>query len=266
MFQGCEFTFAGVSSSEFGLYIVDFDSKKNDDTVLSSGKISETRLPNRVTPLHYGVNYNDEPLSFTLIFGSDNELDRYDMQRISMWLTGYQQYQWLMVDQPDLGHVQYRCLITELEPISYGWVNCAFQAKISCDCQYAYSFPWEASYTLGATETTATFMNESSCKDKLSPDFEITVAAGCTAVTVKNDTTGQTMKFENMPSGSYKLVIDGKNLIIKDANNNMTNPYSYFNFVFLKLAPGVNTIKLSKTGSGAATVKMSGRFLYSVGA
>ena len=134
MFKSYEFTYAGMPASMFGMYIADMSSNKHSaNSFGNKANLVETRLANRVTPIHYGVRYNDSPLSFTLIFGADHKLDRYEMQVVSKWLTGYQEYQWLSIDQPDMEHIQFRCLVQELTPIHLSWVPMAFEAKIICE-------------------------------------------------------------------------------------------------------------------------------------
>ena len=128
MFKSYEFTYAGMPASMFGMYIADMSSNKHSaNSFGNKANLVETRLANRVAPIHYGVRYNDSPLSFTLIFGADHKLDRYEMQAVSKWLTGYQEYQWLSIDQPDMEHIQFRCLVQELTPISAG---CLWRLKL----------------------------------------------------------------------------------------------------------------------------------------
>lgn len=123
MFNTYEFTFAGESSLMYGMVVCDIDGQGQEDVSFGNvAEIIETRTTNRIQPVHYGVNYHTEPLEFTLIFGSERMLDRYELEEISLWLTGHQEYQWLAIDQPDMDNVQFRCLITELKPIYHGWL------------------------------------------------------------------------------------------------------------------------------------------------
>lgn len=122
MFKSYEFTYAGMPASMFSMYVADMSSNKHSaNSFANQANIVEKRLANRITPIHYGVRYNDNPLSFTLIFGADHKLDRYEMQAVAKWLTGYQDYQWLSIDQPDMDHIQFRCLVQELTPIHLSW-------------------------------------------------------------------------------------------------------------------------------------------------
>lgn len=172
MFNSYEFTFAGESCFQYGLMIYDFDGKGQDNVSFGNkASIIEKRINNRVQPIHFGVNYHKEPLQFKLVFGAEMPLDRYELESISMWLTGHQDYQWLSIDQPDLEHVQFRCLITSLTPLAHGWLPVAFEATVVCDCPYAYGYPFSETYTING-ETDILFRNEGSAPEYLTPTLE----------------------------------------------------------------------------------------------
>lgn len=62
MYRTYEFTFAGMPASMYGMYVADVGNKKHSDNPFGNqANIVETRIANRVTPIHYGVRYNDEP-------------------------------------------------------------------------------------------------------------------------------------------------------------------------------------------------------------
>lgn len=123
MFNSYEFTFDGESSYMYGLMLCDIDGDGQENVSFgNTGEIIETRILNRIQPIHFGVNYHQSPLKFKLVFGSDRYLDRYELENISMWLLGHQNYKWLSIDQPDLERVQFKCIITELTPISIEWI------------------------------------------------------------------------------------------------------------------------------------------------
>lgn len=262
MYQSCDFVFAGESASMYGLSIYDIGSKKHTDNDYGNqANIVERRLPNRITPLHYGVRYHDQPLRFTLIFGSERDLDRYEMQAVSKWLTGYQDYQWLSICQPDMDHIQFRCLIQKLTPISVGWIPVAFEAQIVCDCAYGYGYPFEEKFRFG-DKTKYIFYNDSTIRENLKPEMIVELDSGCTEFAVVNQTTGAEMRFSGLPSGGITIMIDNENEIITHIGQMEYDLYNYFNFHFFDLASGDNTIVF--TGSGNITIK--GRCMYNVGA
>lgn len=181
MFKSYEFTYAGMPASMFGMYIADMSSNKHSaNSFGNKANLVETRLANRVAPIHYGVRYNDSPLSFTLIFGADHKLDRYEMQAVSKWLTGYQEYQWLSIDQPDMEHIQFRCLVQELTPIHLSWVPMAFEAKNHLRLPI-WIIVIHLRRPIKSRGTAVRFYNDSTCMEKLRPEMLVTLAAGCTS-------------------------------------------------------------------------------------
>lgn len=261
MFKSYEFTYAGMPASMFSMYVADMSSNKHSaNSFGNKANLVEKRLANRIAPIHYGVRYNDTPLSFTLIFGADHKLDRYEMQAVSKWLTGYQDYQWLSIDQPDMEHIQFRCLIKELTPIHLSWAPMAFEAKIICDCPYGYSYPFAKTYQISG-DTTVRFYNDSTCTEKLRPEMLVNLSSGCTSFAVKNKTTGAEMRFDNLPGGSLAIRVDNENQVVTEEVSGY-DLYEHFNFTFFELEPGDN--ELVFTGAGSVTI--SGRYLYNVGA
>ena len=261
MYKSYEFTFADTPASIYGMFVCDIGSNSHSDNEFGNkANIVETRLANRITPLHYGVRYHDEPLRFTLIFGSEQYMDRYEIQEVSNWLTGYQDYQWLSIDQPDMEHIQFRCLIESLTPISIRWLPIAFEAKVVCDCPYGYSFPFEEKIAVSGT-TSHRFYNDSTIRENFRPQLEIRLASGCKNFSITNQTTETSMQFNSLPSGGITILVDNENEILRDAYGQY-DLYDYFNFQFLELASGDNQLLMEGTG----TVVIRGRYLYNVGA
>lgn len=262
MYQTYEFTYAGLPASMFGLSLCDIGGKKHGDNSFgNSANIVQTRIVGRIKPLHFGVRYHDEPLTFTLIFGAEKKLDRYEMQEVAQWLTGYQQYQWLTIDQPDLSNVQFRCLIQSLTPISVRWFPVAFEAKVVCDCPYGYGYPFSKSYLVSG-QSTVRFYNESTCRENLKPTLRISVDAGCTSFRITNRSNDdKCIEFTDLPASGAEIEIDNENCIITEKNYGY-DLYDRFNFQFFELIAGNNELLIEGNGS----VTIDGRFLYNVGA
>lgn len=262
IYSSYEFVYAGLPSSMFDMFVCDIGSKSHGDNAFGNqANIVETRIANRVTPLHYGVRYHDEPLSFTLIFASEYSLDRYQIQEVAKWLTGYQEYQWLSIAQPDLEYIQFRCLVKTLTPISVGWYPTAFEAKIICDCPYGYSYPFERSFTVeGGADVV--FHNESTARVLLRPMLHVELADGCAELSIKNNTMdGDALVLSGLPGGALSITVDNENLVVSEENYGI-DLYEYFNYHFLELGVGDNELSIS----GSGTVTISGRYLYNVGA
>lgn len=260
MFNTYEFSFAGESSLMYGLMVYDIGGTSQSNVSFgNTASIVETRLNNRIQPIHFGVNYHSKPLEFKLVFGSDRALDRYELENISFWLTGHQDYQWLSIDQPDLERVQFRCLITSLTPLAHGWLPVAFEATVRCDCPYAYGFPFEKSYQVKGT-TRVLFRNESSMREYLKPVLTFKPASGVTEIKVvnKNDNDRE-FSLSELPAAELNIRVDNANGIIQELNNGY-NLYDGFNLNFFRLVHGDNILEI--TGDGVFTI--SGRFLYNV--
>lgn len=261
MFNSYEFTFAGESSEMYGLMLYDFGDKGQSDVPFGNkASIVETRTNSRIQPIHFGVKYHETPLQFKLVFGSEHELDRYDMETISLWLTGHQDYQWLTIHQPDLEGVQFRCLITELTPLTHGWLPYAFEATVLCDCPYAYGLPFERQYTISDT-TDILVRNESSVREFIKPTITFVPAVGTTTLSIINHDDGdREFRIDDIHSSS---VIEANNLsgilLEKEYGYNL---YRGFNLNFFRLVHGDNN--LTVTGNGTLTI--SCRFLHNVAA
>lgn len=259
LFNSYEFTFAGESSMMYGMMLYDFGGTGQSPAPFGNkGSIIETRTLGRIQPLHFGVNYHGSPLQFKLVFGSlEEHLDRYEMENIAHWLTGYQDYQWLSIDQPDLERVQFRCLITQLTPLHHGWLPYAFEATVVCDCPYAYGFPFEYQYDIsGATDIL--FRNDSSVREYIKPTLIYAPTSGDTLSIVNHDDNDREFRLTGIPS-STNVIVDNRNGIIQETIGK-TNLYDGFNLNFFRFVHGDNN--LTVTGNGTLTI--TGRLLYNV--
>lgn len=242
--------------------IYDFDGQGQDSVSFGNvADIIESRTTHRVQPIHQGVNYHAEPLEFKLVFGACDPLDRFDMERIAMWLTGYQDYQWLSIAQSDLEHVQFRCLVTELTPIYNIWIPYAFTATFVCDCPYAYGLPFEKRSTISG-KTTINVDNDTSVREYLKPKIIFQKSAGVTELKVINKSdNNREFILTDLPAAAMEITIDNNNGIITH-NAGDVNVYNGFNGKLFRMVPGVNQLEV--TGNGTFTI--TGRTLHNVGA
>ena len=244
--------------------IYEIDGRKQDNVSFGNkADISEMRLPRRVQPIHYGVNYNKDPLQFKLVFGAQDYLDRYDLEAIALWLTGHQDYKWLSVCQNDL-RVEYRCLIRDLTPLSISWLPVAFEASIICDCPYAYGYEFSMTYTTSAAGTNITLRNDSSVHEYLKPfiNFVPSDPDGTMTLRIVNHSDNdREFKLEGVPASAI-VRVDNVNGIITDASANHANLYGGFNMNLFRLVHGDNSL----TVYGNGTLTISGRTLHNVSA
>ena len=261
MFNAYEFTFAGKSQALYDLIICDIGGTTQDAVSFGNkASIVETRTVNRIKPIHYGVNYHEDPLEFKIVFGSEKELDRFDMEKIAFWLTGHQEYQWLNIHQPDLMHVQFRCLITELTPVFNGWLPVAFEATVLCDCPYAYGREFCHEIDVSG-EQSVIFRNEGSVHEYLKPVVTVSLSQGATDFKIINHSdSGREFCFTGLPASGIEFVVRNESGVMEELTSTGVNLYQFFNMNFFRLVEGDNQLQI--VGDGRLFI--SGRFLHNV--
>ena len=259
-FYASEFTFDGESSAMYGLVICTFNRRGQDNVSFGNkAEIIETRTNRRIQPIHFGVNYNAAPLQFKVVFGAEKKMDRYDLEAVSFWLTGHQQYKWLTIDQPDMDNYAFRCLISELTPIAYGGYPLAFEATVLCDCPYAYSFPFHQEYIVNGSRTVL-FRNQSTVRELIKPELIFAPATGGGSLSIVNHDDGdREFYLSALPTQTAIVHADNLNGILYGENSSY-NYYDGFNMRFFRLVHGDNHLTI--TGNGTLTI--TGRFLQNV--
>lgn len=263
-FYGSQFVFDGVPCSDYGLMLYEVGSGSDTNGKLSTGvKIIEDRITRRHTPLHYGITYNS-PLVFSLTFGVDTEridtnqpLDRWEMESISSWLTGHDEYKYLEIIQSDMNIVRYKCIITNLEYITYGNIPWAFKCEVTCDSPFAYMLPQKKIYTINGS-LTADFHNYASCKHYF-PKLKIKINEGTSFSVVNHSDNDREFLFDGIPSAPIEINVDNENEII--TNSKQINLYDCFNFTFFRLIKGRNNLEFA----GNAQAEIICEFPVSIG-
>lgn len=253
MFNACEFMYGGESSITHGLMIYAIGGNGQNDVPYGNvAHIFETRVPLRVTPIHYGFAYHQQPLRFKLVFGSIDPLGRFDVEEVGYWLTGRKEYDWLHICDSDLDHVDFRCIFETITPIAFGGLHYAFEAQVVCDCSYAYGLPFK--HTMGAGDYTIT--NTGSVRQPYKPTVVVENASGDFSIT--NHSTGKVMKFTGLPA-IQRIEIDCENEVISTypSEIDLYNGYN-FSFDFLELERGDNELTIATNG----TVTIQGRYYH----
>lgn len=264
-FWGCSFSFNGTPCEEFDLMMYDVGGSLSEDDMFGSNvEILEEQVGRRWKPQFYGARFSDK-LAIELIFGVNQSridegrfLSRYEINDITTWLTGHDEYMWLEINQTDMDHVRYRCMITELSMINYGLIPWAMRATAVCDGPYAYMHPIERTYAINGNRT-IDFTNESAYNGYYRPKLELTLPSGGNfSITNEND-NGRKFEFTNVPAGASKIYIDNDTFVI--TNDGGINIYPNFNYKFLRLVRGNNRLKVSGNG----TLKIICEFPVNVG-
>lgn len=236
-FHACTFTFDGISSANFGLWLMDIDGAGQSDPSIKMS-IVEDKIPRRVRPLHYAA-FVDGALEFDLTFGAtDYGLDSFDVEKVASWLYGHSQYKKLTIDQPELDGIYFRAIITTFRPITSAWYPVAFSVHVRCDGAYAYTIPYKDSITDGTVDYR--YLCDTSRNDYYAPKMRIKTSGP--SVSIKNKEDGD-MEFllSNLPSADagYEFEVDNENGIIVEKNG-LVNPYKYFNWNFFRALRGDN--------------------------
>ena len=250
-FYGTSFIFDGIPCEEMGLIMYDFSNAKQSETMFSSDlTISEDRISGRLRPLMYGGSVN-APLTFNMVMCASEDsiyynepLDRWDLQKISSWLTGHKQYKWLEIVQPDMEDYRYRCIITELKAVEVAGNKWGLSCKVTCDSPYAYMKPIEyiinkSSYAIHSPMSYNDFYYPLITINKYSP--------GNLGIKISNEKEEYTFLMENIPLSLGKIIIDSENEII--TCNSGLNVYQYIKydnkFHFPRFIRGDNNIILN---------------------
>lgn len=258
-FYGTSMIFDGIACEEMGLVLYDFDSHKSEATAFASNlDIAEDRIAGRYRSLFYGGTIN-EPLTFKMVLCANEErasanepFDRWDLQKISSWLTGHTTYKWLSIVQPDMEDVRYRCICTELEAVEVADNKWGFACKVTCDSPFAYLTPRKYAFTVaGAGVLSGEVFSESSYNGFYYPQLTISNhSGGDISVRIENGIEVASFTFKDLPSSIGDLRIDCENGVVTAASG--ANPYQYLvyggGFHFPRFARGKNAVILEGAG------------------
>lgn len=265
-FWGSSFIFNGIPCDDYELMMYDIGSaSQSNDSQISAISIVEESLSSRWKPHFYGVK-RDKKLEFSLVFGVNQEridvnkyLERYEIENIASWLTGYNKYLPLEIIQSDLEYIHYKCIVSELKVVEYGNIPYALEAHIICDSPYAYLYPHEYSFNIDG-ETSICIFNESSCNDYFMPQIKIEqIADSSFSIINLSDSGTREFKFTDIPTSVSAISVDNDRCIINSDND--INLYPYFNFKFFRLVKGLNQLKVS----GKGTLRIVCEFPINVG-
>lgn len=266
-FWGTSFIFNDVPCEDYDLMVYDIgDGKESSSTFASSPTIIEEVVGKRWRPYFYGVNFGQK-LEHKITFGVNTEridnnkwLDRYEIEEISSWLTGHDNYMWLAIQQEDMSYVRFRCIVTSLTLVTYAQIPWTFEATFVCDSAYGYLYPQTYSYNVNG-EIEIDFYNESSLNGYYRPIMRF---EGCHGenISVENITDGG-RKFElsGYPAAASTIVVDNDKYVITTDNTDDLNIYPYCNYKFLRLKRGYNKLKIT----GNCTFKLVCEFPVNVG-
>ena len=261
---GKAFVFDSVPCETYDLMMYDVGNDDSDVSIPSIGGIQDETVGDKWKPYFYGITPAGK-LEFDITFGvnewridHDKFFDRFEIAEITSWLTGYSEYKWLYIEQPDMLLLGFRCMITDLKLVPYGKTPWAFKAHVICDSPYAYLEAEEFSLTVNGSATMV-IRNPSSSNEFYLPEITFERTSG-TALSIRNaQDQDRGPAFSDIPGSVGTIWIDNEHCVITNDQN--VNLYSGFNFQFLRLVRGENNITI--TGNG--TVRIRCEFPVNVG-
>lgn len=235
------------------------------DVAFASSEIQEEDVPSGGKPFFYSITRN-RPLEFKLIFGANmyrvdvgEYLTKSDLARITKWLCR-SEYKKLTIEQDDMREFFYRCVITDLTPVSVGGVAWALSATVRCDAPYAYRsrrmYRIDSSVGHGATKIEALHGHS----DYYWPIMTVAPMEDGTIEITNITDEGRTLRLTDLSADVGIITIDNEKGIISSSNG--ANIYPCFNFSFLRLLQGDNLLKVT----GACKVKIFCEYPAFIGA
>lgn len=275
MYKETAFRFDGIPCTDYGLMIYYFDDQQTRELALGTDvSIIEDRLSKRIDPISYGVEMN-QPMEFSLTFGSRETMTEDQVEEILAWLTGHQRYKWLELYEssticgdsnddsgPTAPYVRYRCHINEVSTVYVNELPFAFEATVECDGQFGYMYPpAHFDYEMTGSETEVILDNQSMYNGYLYPILEFSIQDSCNVISITNETDhDREFKIDTTDAdfnlSGLTITVDCQNGIIQAFNESQNyNLYPYFNKKFFRLVRGNNTLKL-KTDTGTCNASV----------
>jgi phage-related protein len=258
-YSALNFTFNGISSENLGVKLVNFDSS---GLVNSPYTGNDTPVTEQIRRRHkvylYGVQ-PAPPLEFELQFASEDELDFYSLEAISMNLFGKQEYGWLQIEQPSYEGLFFECLLLDPQLISIGNANYGYKCKCQLSSSYCYTDEYPYTYNINVPNQIINFNNLSNYDGYVFPYLTITTGIGTTSFSIKNiNDNNRLFSFENIQENETITVDNDLQIITSSKGINRLNN---FNFKFFRLVRGNNQLVVNGNGE----LKFKIRFIKKIG-
>jgi hypothetical protein len=220
-FYGDVIIFNGISSEDYGLYVM---AEDGDETTSILEFDSDITKPTRQSKFSESEQYVSDPKSFTITLYSKTSLSQSDIDNIYQWLYSTDgEYKTLIIDQADMENYHFNCRLQQFENETYG--NKIYKIHITMQCDSIYA--WEDEITLTYTDFTSaiTFVNSSS-ENTMKPTYEITCNASSGAISIVDDfystSIKNTMAFTELLSGEVLTIDTEHNIITSDSRDTGT--------------------------------------------
>ena len=237
VFNSPHFTFDGRSSKEFQLKIVRIGAK--DKTSFGWNRTLETEMNHTLVPTLKGIQNATLTYTITLIKkDAINPLPITEDEKFEIirWLFQDEFKPFISDDNKDL---IYYVMFTKGAGFQNGLNEGYFELELQFNAPFAFTpITTHSLVVRNRLETKLTY--RSNVQSYLEPDIEFQLSPNSTWIEIQNETTGDVVRFENLPPNSRIYIYNEgiKQAVMVD--NPTYNLRPHFNGKWLRLAYGVN--------------------------
>jgi hypothetical protein len=246
--DGIRFVYANQMSDEFGVGIASsFGSTSRSGNSENRNMLTSKNNFSNHFNIH-GITY-DNPVVFDLIiYNLDNTyIDAEKERMLKKWLLK-NNYNWLQIDQDNLGGIEYFCIGQTIDLIDVGTYSGGLRCQFLCDSPWAWSDLKKKIYTT-VSNTLSFSLNTSLDFDEylVSPTLQIK-ALGNGNIKIQNITTNETIEVLNCITNE-QIIIECSSDKVSSTNTSIINRW---NKNTISITEGKNDFLL--TGNFAVTI------------
>lgn len=243
MFYGTYFTYAGTSSSSYGLTIAEFDIGEVDE-VLSFSPTFTADKPAKSPRFFYGRMAVEEPPTFEMTAIRDFEISANVRNNIHKWLAFQKRFQDLKIHGSPLEDYTFHAVFTDVSDIYVNGRMYGVKVTGYLDSPYAYLSSVVVNVSGNQSTQTVTINNKSNIGDYVYPTVKIvnagTLSSGKNMTWVNGaDSASRFTEISGATSGS-DITINGE---IREITSTVPSEgFQQFNRVWPRLMDGNNYI------------------------
>lgn len=248
MFNAIYFTYDGVYSGDYGLYIASIDGEYVQTTSVYAPTLNIAKGIKSKKFFYSGIDYEDAPeYQFSLM--SQTEIPDIARRDILSWLVGRKGFKRLYMHQKEYFGIYYNCIFTTVDIIYVGGKCHGFTLTAKFDSPYCYGEPTQKKITLakGVSQTIA-FHNESDVLD----DYVYPTLTFSKDISIVNQSDGSRVtSYSGVETDKGEIITIDNELKIVDSTVG-GDKLSNFNLNWLRFKKGINKLVIS--GEGEVTI------------
>lgn len=250
MFSATHFTYDGIFSGSYGLFIADFDENSVINTSAFPLSLKTHKPPTSNRFFYNGISYESAPqYPFSVV--SPHPIDDIQRRKILSWLVGRNNYKPLIIHQPDLEKYKYQCVFTDAEIIYVNGVCHGFSFTANFNSIYQFDTPSVIELNGTGVEQTIDITNNSDIIDDYVYPlvyFKSIPMENGNSISITNMTDNPQRHFIfNNLQDNEEITVDNELKYI--SSNFEGSKLSAFNKNWLRLRKGVNLLKVYINGT-----------------